>query len=139
MFMFKHSLVLSSLLMAAAAVCPAADRCRSTELGVKEIAGNGSFRIVSTARVSANANDDESIRLAVAQGELNAKDQLLRYRTQKKLVAGTLAGIILRRACAEGSFLYVTVETSESLRRDSRSLRQQMKESLSRTPTSTAR
>lgn len=118
----------------------AGDCCSAQECVVREVVENRMIRIVSTARVAVNARDGDSIRLAASQAEMKAKDQLLRYRTEKGAARiGRLKGVILRGSCRSGGYLYVTVETSRTLRRESQNLGQQLKESLSRTPTPTPR
>jgi hypothetical protein len=121
--------------MAAISFSGRAEDCVQAVQGVRAISEKNSVRIVSTARVPVNATDEESIQIAGSEGEMKAKKQLLTYRTNKKIVTGTFSGVILRGSCVSGGYLYVTVETSESLRRNSGNLKQQIEESLSRTPT----
>ena len=127
-------------IMAAVSCSGMGDGCRAQE-GVREVVENGKVRLVSIARVSSNSKDEESIRFAASQGEVKAKDQLIRYRAAKgtAIRMASLSGVVLRGSCGSGRYLYVTVETSEALRRNSRTLRQKLKESVSRMPTPTTR
>jgi hypothetical protein len=133
--MFTHSVAPLLGIMAARLCFGMTDACLSEQRGVREMAEKGNVRIISTARVPVHVEDEESMLWAGSQGEMKAKEQLLKYKTGEKAVRGTLNGVILRGTCVARGYLYVTVETSESLRRDSRNLKQELKESLSRTQT----
>lgn len=133
--MLVRRIALSFWIIAAISGSGVAEDCVPPVQGVREINEKNNVRIVSTARIPVNATDEDSIQIASSEGQMKAKEQLLTYRTKKKIVAGNMSGVIRQASCVSGGYLYVTVETSESLRGASRNLKQQMEESLSRTPT----
>src|ERR1700722_1317751 len=118
--MFSDSVALWGT-MAVASCSGIADSCRAQE-GVRDVVENGEVKIVSTVRVPVDAKDEESVRFATSQDEIKAKDQLLRYGAKEGTPSriGSLSGVILQSSCGSGAYLYVTVETSNSLRRDSK-------------------
>jgi len=102
---------------------------------VKETTEGKVRRIYSTSRVRLQNPDEEGVRLAQSEAEMKAKAQLMKHTDGRKDVRGKLSGVVVRRTCQSGEYIYVTVETSDSLQKASGSLKFQMEESVERTPT----
>jgi hypothetical protein len=130
---------MTTVLFAVSCVCRGGEGCISQQQGVKVIVENNDRKILSTVRVRIANDDDDSLRLLSVEGEMKAKQQLVRHKANEKTETAHVSGVILRESCRQGNHLYVTVETSDSLRSSGRKLKLEMEKSLTRTPTPQSR
>jgi hypothetical protein len=103
----QFSLCLVGVMVAASSSFMAGTCSPVREGVVRESIDKGRSRMVFYCPCIA-ANDEESIRLTVSEGEMKAKNRLLRDGANRSGAGkGNLSGVILRDFCRSGKYVYV--------------------------------